>query len=766
MSARIDRIKEILVYLVIIFLPVMSIVNVFGKVKINMALSDVFAALIVLLTIIDYKKFSLKRNFPYWWYFAGLMGLMLVSNTLAYFNPNIVSGSILSAVNEFIKFAISGVYYFIGYNFLSDRGRITKVLRIWIYTALAVSVIGIAILFNTNIGLVLHLDIPARALKQRLVGTLTDPNLAAAYLGVSFYISLLFLSTATRKSDKYIGIISLVVIATSIVLTQSRSGIIAFIVSILLYVTINIKKLYKYITIILLIVFIGYFGVLNLDAVYFSKQLTSYMDTRMGEVIEGKGEADRRVYLAKAAYLMGKDNVLIGVGRGNYLYNNDSYFEKLGLSTNSDYYQNYLSNFIPHNTYMTFFAELGLIGLLLFLTAFIKIIKLNLRRNYTGVVIVSLMIYYLVQATAVNLENFRGVWFILGLAYIYGIKPEPQISKGEYKSCILLNKKILVWNIALLFLSIFVFLNAAPHYTNPILLDNGLLTQDVTNLGSNEDYVFRYLISTETENISVPSSRISICGVNKDNKEILLNQITHYAPNGYGNLTFIPGEDIKEVIIEVEPLNINNAMVSINNAEVINTRTGEGQRVFTDFKYFPDSIEGFTLKAGLIKATTEADVASLNMFADKIIENEGVSNHIGNEDIVYFDGNRPINLSNKVLFLGARFEQQSVGQAKLSLIFKCIGKMDIDYNIWLHGITIDKGVLPEERREYGFNNWSQYHTIDTTDWEVGQLCKQEYMISATPGQYDIQFGFWNPKWKDGKAYRLYPGIDLGNIQIK
>lgn len=752
MSARTDKIREIIVYLVIIFLPVMSIVNLFGKVKINVALSDLFAAMIVLLTIVDYKSFSLRKNFPYWWYFAGLMGLMIISNTLAYFNPNIATGSILSAVNEFIKFVIAGVYFYIGYSCPEDKGKLIKALRVWTYTALAVSIIGIVtILINKQL---------------RLTGTITDPNLAAAYFGVSFYISMLFINLTTTKIDRYTGIISLIATTAAIVLTQSRSGIIAFAASLALYGAVNIKKIYRYITLILLIVFIGYFGVLNLDAVYFNKQLTTSMNKRFEDVTEGKGEADRREYLAKAAYLMGKDHFLTGVGRGNYLFNNDSYFEEIGIDIDSDYYKDYLKTFIPHNTYMTFFAELGIPGLILFLFLFYKVIRQNFKLNYANILMLCMIGYYLVQAIAVNLENFRGIWFILGISLIYGSKLEIPEKIREYKAPGLSTKKILAINITLFILGIFVYLNAVPYYTNPVLLDRELQSQDITNLESNEKYVFRYHIKTETEDISKPTSKISIYGVDKDSKEVLLNQITHFAPNGYGILEFVPDENIISVRIKAEPLDIRNSVININEAAIINTHTGEGQKLFAEYKYIPNSIEHFMTNAGLVSDSVIVDTESLNLFADKMIYSEAAANYIEKDGPVFFDGSNTINLSNKILFLGSRLEQQSTGQAKLSLLFKCIGEMDVDYNIWFHAITIDKGILSNERRKYGFENWDHSLEVRTTEWKVGKTYEHTYIIDIIPGQYDLSFGFWNSKWKDGKAYRLYPGIDLGNIQIK
>lgn len=766
MSTRLDKIKEILVYLVIVFLPVMSIINIFDKVKINMALSDLFAAIIIALVFIDYKNFSLRRNFPYWWYFAGIMGLMIMSNTLAYLNPRIVSGSILSVANELIKFATAGVYFFIGCNCLVDKERLIRILRVWTFTTMAVSLLGIVIMFNTDIGKVIHHGTSVNALRQRLMGSLTDPNLAAAYLSISFFIAIIFSCISFRKSDKYIGILSLISTTAAIVLTQSRSGIIAFIVSLLLYGAININKLYRYITIFLFIIVIGYFTFLNIDALYFNKQLNTTMHERIGDMIEGKGEADRRVYLAKAAYLMGRDHALLGIGRGNFTTNSSDYFEKLGISTDSDYYKNNLSNLIPHNTYMTFFAELGVLGLLLFLTVFYKTIKLNIRNDSISIALISLLVFYLVQATAVNLENFRVVWFLLGISCIYGIKLDiANVDSGYILFNMPLNK-IYLCNMVLFALSGLLLLYTATHYTNTVLLDKKLVSHNITNLLPNEEYVFRYYIKSDTSDLSKPSSRISIYGVDKYEKETMLNSITHYAPNGFGNLVFRTDENISTIKIKAEPLNINSSSVTIDNALLINRHSEVGQRVFANYKFIPDNVEQYITTMGIINNRVKVDIISYKLFADKTIDDVKSLKNQRNEEILYFDGNNSINLSNKLLLIGANLEQHNAGQIKLSLSFMCVGEINEDYSIWMHGSVFDKGLLTEKSTNSSFFNWDHKLVTRTSEWQTGKLYTHEYIINVKPGQYHMSFGLWNPNTKDESNKRLEPNIDLGWIHVK
>lgn len=764
MKARLDKIREILVYLVIIFLPVMSVINVFGRIKINMALSDAFAALIILLTLIDYKSFSFRKNFPYWWYFAGLMGLMIISNTMAHFNPDIVSGSILSALNEFIKFAIAGVYFFIGYNCLRDEVRSIKLLEVWVYTALAVSILGIVIMINTDIGILIHPNIPIVTLEKRFVGTLTDPNLAASYLGISFYLSLLFMRTVNNKVKKVIGIFVSILLIVSIILTQSRSGIISFCLSMFIFFILHAKKAYRYISILVLLVIIGYYGILDIDAHYFDKQISNSLSKRFTDVIEVKGETINRLNLSKAAIHMGEDHILFGVGRGNYTSNSEQYYEELGIDTSTKTYKNYFSKLIPHNTYMTFFAELGIIGLILFtsilLLALMRILKVNK-------LLACLLVFYLVQAIAINLENFRVIWFVLGLVCITPNDLLMLKSNKSSKSYDISNRVLMLSNICLLILGGVIYLGAVPHYTKPVEISDKLYIKYIDNLDKNRDYVLRYEIDSNSSNNSAPTMQIGIYSLDDRNREQLLNQIVHYDAKGYVNLIFSTRQDTDKVKLEAKPIGKSGYTAYLDNIIVAKLETGVGYIVPTHLKYAPEKLGQFLLSTHLVDCKTKLDLDSLRLFSDKIISvNNQYKNNNPNEKSTFYDGREPINIADKVLFLGSKISYIDSGQAKIVLLFKCIENMDKDYNISMHARTIDSGILSQNNKQYGYNSWDIKANPKTSEWITNELYSLEYLVDVNPGQYYLSFGFWTGKWVDGNSYKLLPSIELGYIQLR
>lgn len=778
MNNKIDKIKKTLMFIIIATIPVMKLINLFGKVKINFAISDIFVAILVLLALVnfikkrtlrfyDFKLPDFNSQIPYWWYFAGLITLMIISNTVTYFDSEIQSGSILLIINEGIKFILSAFYFYIGYYSINQKNDFIKVVRIWVYTSLSVAIIGIIITVNTHLGQPIKLDISSK----RLIGTLTDPNLAAAYLNISFYIMLLFVNYVNKGFEKYIGYSSLLIIAVSIFLTQSRSGIIAFIISLLVYSILNIKGIIRYVPIILLVCFIGYFGILDIDAIYFDKNISSTLNRRFEQIRTMSGEAEVRLNLAKAAFEMGKDHPIIGVGRGNYRFNSRGYYEQIGINTTEKSYLAKYEGKIPHNTYATFFAELGIFGLILFITIFIKAIKLNLKNSKISsdfkTAFIAILSVYLVQSLAINLENFRGIWIILGLIFAannFDFSTENSLQTKKFA----FNKRIAIVCSILMVISVFVFLDAAEKYTKPIELGKEPLVEYIEDIIPNEEYVFRYYIEGYTDSREKPSSYIKVWSVDSNDNQELLNEITYWAPRGWGNLLFTPKENTKKIKIEIVSTNYEDTSTKIKDAKVVNLSNGEGRLVFVDYKYLPNNIEDKLVSLKLIKRNIKENVLKYKLFANKISDDSILNNLQDSEKkSIFFDGSKPVNMSNKVLFLGVIKEDLGNGRIKLKFKFKCIGKMDVDYVMWLHGNVIDKYILSDDRIKYGFANWDHKLEVKTSAWEVGKVYEHEYVIKANPGQYNIRFGFWNFKWKDGKMYRLMPEIiDLGLIQVK
>jgi len=756
METLLQKSKKLFTYIIIATLPVMTYINLFGKIKVNVSVADIFIALLAIVTLLDFKNFSLRRNFPHWWYFAGLILWSIISNTIAYYNQNIVSGSILHTINELIKFAISGLYFYVGYNSFKDREDYKKVLRMWTYTAAMVSVIGIFITINLYLGnmiqdgLFIHSDTGAK----RLLATLTDPNLAATYLNLSFWIAVILYTTSIKKVDKYFAIAACGLIFVSLLLTQSRSGFISFIIGLLFFIVFKFRNIYKYLPIIIPFLFILYFGILDIDATYFDKSFYNSTIRRFEQVVEGTGEWEIRSNLSKAAFMMGNDNSIFGVGRGNYVNNSKIYYEKIGIDTTSSSYERDYGKKIPHNTYATFFAELGIIGLILFLSIFFIVgKKITVLKN---IYFIAMLITYMVQAFAVNLENFRGIWFMLPFVILVNsaeVATHNELKENVHK------KRFSRYAVActlLIFIAVIIFLDTAPKYLNPITLGINPIVDYVDDVAVDEEYILRYYIEGQAEKEDIPSSFIKVFAIEKDGQRSLIDEIPHYSPKGYAYIPFTTPKETSRVAVEVIGTS-DEQKVTIRDVLLVNKTTGKAERVFIDSKYVPNNIEKYLINTAFYKKKVEQDIDSYKLFANTFVTDDAEIKTTKDQTTLYFEGDKAINISDKILFLGAKKEKIDDNKLRITLKFKCIDKIDKEYSLWFHGRVIDKGIVSESRKQYGFENWDHGFKIKTTDWQEGQIYEDIFEIEIREGQYDLRFGLWNSKLED----RMYPSIDLG-----
>lgn len=749
--------------MVIITLPIMTYIHITEDFKINIALSDAFLGVLILLVLVDYKKISLKDRFPYWGYFVGLISLMVISNTVAYFRTDIQSASIFTVVNEGIKFVIVTFYFYFGYNSVDLTEDINKILKVWVVTTFAIFTIGSAISFSYYLGGQLSIPLFHMLQARRLTATLTDPNLAAAHINVSFFLTLIFISGAKIQRDKLLGYCTLGVLSISILLTQSRSGLVAFIIALVLYGALKVNKGYRYIPIVILSSVILFFGTLSIDARYFDKSFSESTVQRFEELSQGTGEAKVRSNLSKAAFEMGKDHWILGVGRGNFRSNSKAYFEKIGIDTTANNYEWAYGMKIPHNTYATFLAEMGIGGLILFLWIFYKSIQFKCKNNKDNIIFICLLIAYLIQATAINLENYRGIWLILGLIVSSEGFQTPYKIVETQKNLKFSSKQIIIVCIILLLITLPIYIDAAGRYINPIILQNNTLNEVIDNIKPNEEYIFRYHIQGNTDSERNLSSQIKIYGIDSEKEETLLNEISYWEPTGWGNLLFKTNQNTKEVRIEITSL--NGYPTEIREAKIVNKASGIGILLSTDYKYVPNFIKTRLSNGKEVKKELKENVMDYELFTNILISEDLNSDKKLEESQVYFDGKTPINLSKKILFLGAVSEKVDNDHVKIRFRFKALDKIDQDYRLWLHGYVIDPLILEQDRREYRFANWDHQIPVKTVEWKAGQIYEHEYVINANAGHYRVSFGFWDPEETGDKIERLYPSINLGIIEI-
>lgn len=392
----------------------MSIVNITSTSFFNLALSDILIPILGLVWLIDIKNFSLKKNYPYWWYFGGLILVFLVSN-VHNLNSNVVSSGIVGIISEGIKFVISAIYLFIGYNSFKDKNELKNVLTAWVIGLWIFMIYGLYAnlcslnnisfwSFNSNFGN-----------HTRFLGTITDANAAGTYLTFSLFVVLMFIYVFKNKKIRIFGYVTIGFIFVCLILTQSRGSWIGFSFGIGLLIFINIKKLYKLLIFSIPLSIILFFGFTNIDY-YADYALGDRLIGRFEEISEGEGQSIIRPSLTKMAIGMGLDNPILGVGRGNFILNSKPYADKV-YDKRNDFVYNEITRVVPHTTFIGMFAELGILGFITFSSIFIVLFyKMFKYPKKINIIIIICMLCFFVESLALNLENFRGLWLFLAIA--------------------------------------------------------------------------------------------------------------------------------------------------------------------------------------------------------------------------------------------------------------------------------------------------------------------------------------------------------------
>jgi len=462
----------------------MSIVNITSTSFFNLALSDILVPILGLVWLIDIRNFKLKKNYPYWWYFSALILVLLVSN-IYNLNSDVVSSGITGIISEGIKFIISAVYLFIGYNSCKDKEELKKVSTAWIIGLWIFMVYGLYANF-CSLNNIDFWSFNGKSNQTRLLGTITDPNAAGTYLTFSLFVVLMFIYLFKDKKIRIFGYITEIFALVCVILTQSRGSWIGFGFGLGCLMLINIKKLCKLLIFIVPLIIILFFGFASLNY-YTNYALSNKLISRVEEVAEGEGQSIIRPSLTKMAISMGLDNPILGVGRGNFVLNSKPYADKV-YDKRDDFVYSEITRVIPHTTFIGMFAELGIIGFVtfsgIFILLFYRMFKYPKKIN---ILIILCMLCFFVESLALNLENFRGLWLFLGIVLAIQDK---DIDTDIFDEEIILNNTYKYFGIFMV-IAFIVYIFTAVRVPSEIKLED------------NTEYVFNIPVSKNNESIEL-----------------------------------------------------------------------------------------------------------------------------------------------------------------------------------------------------------------------------------------------------------------------
>lgn len=538
------KLRKYLIYIIMATFPIMSIINFSGKFKFNTALSDVFIILFFAILIFDIKNIKFKEFFKYWWYFIALIATAVFSYFVSVKSASIVHGSIASIFSEVIKFGIVAVYFYVGYNSFNDKISFKKVLLSWIVGLWLTIITGIVfqVSYWSGKNINWHNTLTDNS---RLLGGFTDANLAGTYLTLSFFLVILYYKVSEGRFNKWFSIITMGFTALCIFLTQSRGSMVGFIISAGLFALWNIRKLYKALILLLPICFVLYFGFFDIDYTFLNSGLTDSISDRIELAANGQEQFIIRKNLSFASVMMGLDHPLLGVGRGNFTLNSKQYIDKIYDKRDDLIYSESL-RCIPHNTFAGMFAEMGIIGLSIFSSLFVILfIKLFKKRNGLNNIIIFALIAFLVESLVLNLENFRGLWLLIGICFAIQKTDISVEWRTEIK--VKFDKWFVIYLTPLIIISSIVFIDTARKTPERVVLADKPFITYINNVRKDHNYSLVYNIKSignEEDN-----SKIRVYEVSGDN-ERLYKEYEYWKVNGIGKIILNPSENINGYKIE------------------------------------------------------------------------------------------------------------------------------------------------------------------------------------------------------------------------
>lgn len=257
------------------------------------------------------------------------------------------------AVKETFRFGTYAAVLYIFQTEYNSKEWQSKIITISLLAAVAVCFFGIFQYF-TSYGLDPKL-IDKVTNAKRIPSTLDNPNTLAAYLMLFLFPVISAVINRKPIKEKLLYIVILALFIVNIFMTGSRSALIGMVVGILVFVLLVSWK------------YIVYFSAVGLLSLFFKP-----INSRIFAIFDSTLNTSR-IKLWGLGMKMVQNNPILGVGNGNYVTNYNDYVKRYPY-LRYEYYKDFPS----HNSYIKVWSELGILGIL----SFISIVVLSIKRVY------------------------------------------------------------------------------------------------------------------------------------------------------------------------------------------------------------------------------------------------------------------------------------------------------------------------------------------------------------------------------------------------
>lgn len=252
----------------------------------------------------------------------------------------------------------------------------------------------------------------------RLMGFYESPNYLAMLVAPGLLLSLYFFLTIMNNRIRWgLGFFSVILLMT-LVLTQSYGALISFGVSLLLFLYLirniivsSLKKIVLFCCFCLFVSGVFLWSSEKFQTLFHNTERSSFVSRQM---------------IWRAAWKIGLDNPIVGIGVGNF-QNEYLAYQK--------YFPPYLEWAVPqpHNLYVAFWLQAGIVGLGGFLIVIGNLLwrwhlswkqkNLSQKERFLGALGLSLLVYYLIYGL-IDTPYFKNdlalaFWGVIGMLFVW-----------------------------------------------------------------------------------------------------------------------------------------------------------------------------------------------------------------------------------------------------------------------------------------------------------------------------------------------------------
>lgn len=258
------------------------------------------------------------------------------------------------AYKDSIRFATFVALFFIVKYEMFNEANISNIINVCMGASVIVSIIGIMQFFGGLNFLEKYYRVYKRAGIPRIGSSLENPNNLGAYAILLLFPMLVLALKEQNKRKRSIYIILSILLSADVIMSGSRNAFMCFAAGVIIIGIIYNRKL--------LVSFLCAAGII-------------YFIPGVSTVIKGINDPSQNVSRMKiweTALHMIKDHPILGVGNGDF---SRLYLRYIKKYPNLKYYSDNKVPMHPHNAFLKFQCELGVLGTILFVLLLMSVVR-------------------------------------------------------------------------------------------------------------------------------------------------------------------------------------------------------------------------------------------------------------------------------------------------------------------------------------------------------------------------------------------------------